>query len=83
MIKVRNELGESPCYLCDFVCSTKQKLAYHTYTVHNTPGSLICSYCQAKLKDVSSVRSDCFLVGIILTVLNPSRILDLVKLLLP
>ncbi|KAL5271261.1 hypothetical protein ACHWQZ_G001786 [Mnemiopsis leidyi] len=56
MIKVRNELGESPCYLCDFVCSTKQKLAYHTYTVHNTPGSLICTYCQAKLKDVSSVR---------------------------
>ncbi|XP_063688957.1 zinc finger and BTB domain-containing protein 40-like [Bolinopsis microptera] len=56
MIKVRNELGESPCYLCDFACSTKQKLAYHTFTVHNTPQSLICSYCQFKFKDVSSVR---------------------------
>ena len=56
MIKVRNEIGESPCFLCDFACSTKQKLAHHTSTVHNNQESLICSYCQFQFKDISSVR---------------------------
>ena len=56
MIKVRNELGECPCYLCDFTCCSKQRLTHHTTTTHNTPQSLLCTYCHNPFKDVSSVR---------------------------
>ena len=56
MIKVRNDLGEYPCYICPDVLNSKKDLRLHTMSMHKDEKNCVCPTCEAKLKDVSSVR---------------------------
>lgn len=56
MIKVRNEKGEYPCYLCEYACNSKRGLCLHTTQAHSDTDSSVCNYCSYRFKDVSSVR---------------------------
>ncbi|XP_063675300.1 zinc finger and BTB domain-containing protein 41-like [Bolinopsis microptera] len=54
MIKVRNEEGEYPCYICPEILNSKKDLRQHTINVHKK--NKVCPTCSSSFKDISSVR---------------------------
>ena len=54
MIKVRNEEGEYPCYICPEILNSKTDLRQHTINVHKK--NTVCPTCSSSFKAISSVR---------------------------
>ena len=56
MIKIRNESGECPCYICPEVFDSKKNLRLHSMNVHRGEDQLKCPQCNVQLKDISTIR---------------------------
>ncbi|KAL5256501.1 hypothetical protein ACHWQZ_G011670 [Mnemiopsis leidyi] len=56
MIKVRNQEGEYPCYICPDILNSKKDLRQHTINVHKDAKNKTCPTCNASFKEISTVR---------------------------